>query len=320
MPSPISVANSSAQLTGKTLVTLEDEQNITSLKRFNRSPSAPFEVQSGSAAVANLDADKLDGQQGSDYHDAGQLTAGTIPAARFPAALPAIDGAALVNLNAAHLTGVIPDSAVPAVLPAVSGAALTSLPAGNLTGALAAISGAALTALPNPLPAVSGANLTGIIPKGINFAKSDAGSANVGTSETDLTGFAFTIAANRLAVVGDGYLLEGHGAVAANGATKTLRLDIAGQKLIVMQTTGSGYYYYFRLRLTYYSASVVRISGTVMTATASGVVVATTVSQVVTSLSSLNFANSQTLKMTGQGTTGSGDITLLEMTSAWALN
>jgi hypothetical protein len=60
------------------------------------------------------------------------------------------------------LTGAIPTANLPDPLPALSGVNLTNLTAGNLVGSLPAISGAALTALPNPLPAVSGANLTAL--------------------------------------------------------------------------------------------------------------------------------------------------------------
>ena len=50
---------------------------------------------------------------------ASNLTSGTVPDARFPAALPAANGSNLTNLQAANLTG---------ALPAISGAALTNLP------------------------------------------------------------------------------------------------------------------------------------------------------------------------------------------------
>lgn len=55
----------------------------TGLITFDRDPSAPFAVTSGSAKVDNLDADKLDGQTGADYHDASLLT-GTAPASILP--------------------------------------------------------------------------------------------------------------------------------------------------------------------------------------------------------------------------------------------
>lgn len=54
----------------------------TGLMTFDRDPLAPFAVTSGSAMVANLDADKLDGQHGAYYLDSTNLT-GTIPLARL---------------------------------------------------------------------------------------------------------------------------------------------------------------------------------------------------------------------------------------------
>lgn len=59
---PISVLNSDANLTGKTIVAAENADTISGLKTFDRGTSAPFAVANASAAkVTNLDADKLDG-------------------------------------------------------------------------------------------------------------------------------------------------------------------------------------------------------------------------------------------------------------------
>src|SRR5687768_8238566 len=61
----ISVLNTDAALSGKTIVTLEAAETVTGLKTFDRDPSAPFAVASGSAVVTNLDADKVDGYEAS---------------------------------------------------------------------------------------------------------------------------------------------------------------------------------------------------------------------------------------------------------------
>lgn len=58
-------ANTTAQLSGKTLVTAEGDWTITGLHSYSRGASAPFAVNSGAAVVTNLDADKLDGQDWS---------------------------------------------------------------------------------------------------------------------------------------------------------------------------------------------------------------------------------------------------------------
>ena len=58
----ISVLNTDAGLSGKTLVTAEGTATVTGAHTFDRDPSAPFAVTSGSAVVTNLDADKWDGQ------------------------------------------------------------------------------------------------------------------------------------------------------------------------------------------------------------------------------------------------------------------
>jgi hypothetical protein len=68
----ISVLNTDAGLSGTTLLNAESTQTITGSKTFDRDPSAPFTVTSGSAVVTNLDADKLDGVEGAGYADIAQ--------------------------------------------------------------------------------------------------------------------------------------------------------------------------------------------------------------------------------------------------------
>jgi hypothetical protein len=90
--------------------------------------------------------------------NATQLTSGTVPDARFPSTLPALDGSALTALNASQLTtGTLPDGRFPGTLPAMNGSALFSLNASNLgsgtvpdarfPATLPALNGSALTAL-----------------------------------------------------------------------------------------------------------------------------------------------------------------------------
>lgn len=55
----------------------------TGLITFDRDPLVPFAVTANSAKVTNLDADLLDGEEATDFHDATQLT-GIIPDARIP--------------------------------------------------------------------------------------------------------------------------------------------------------------------------------------------------------------------------------------------
>ena len=89
----VTIANTDAQLSGKTLLTADANQTITGLKTYDRGVSAPLAIVSGAAKVSNLDADKLDGEEGTDFHDAALLT-GTIAA---------ISGVNLTNLNASNL-------------------------------------------------------------------------------------------------------------------------------------------------------------------------------------------------------------------------
>lgn len=99
----ISLANNAANLTGKTVLATANDNTVTGLITFDRDPSAPFAVSASSGKVTNLDVDLLDGEEGSAYHNASNLNAGTIPDARFPAALPAISGAALTGIVASNV-------------------------------------------------------------------------------------------------------------------------------------------------------------------------------------------------------------------------
>jgi hypothetical protein len=84
----------------------------TGLITFDRDPSAPFAVTVSSAVVPNLDADKLDGQEGSYYTTAANLTG----------ALPAISGANLTNLNATNLaSGTVADARLSSNVPLEDG-------------------------------------------------------------------------------------------------------------------------------------------------------------------------------------------------------
>jgi hypothetical protein len=58
----ITVLNTDAGLSGKTIVNTEDGQTVTGLKTFDRDPNPPFAVSAASAVVPNLDAEKWNGQ------------------------------------------------------------------------------------------------------------------------------------------------------------------------------------------------------------------------------------------------------------------
>jgi hypothetical protein len=130
----------------------------TGLVTFDRGAGAPFAVVLGAAVVANLDADKLDGQHGSYYLNRANHT-GSIDATALTGFVPLasisgltntqIDAAAaiawskisktgssladLTTRSAADLTtGTLPDARFPATLPAASGVNLTALNASNL--------------------------------------------------------------------------------------------------------------------------------------------------------------------------------------------
>jgi hypothetical protein len=69
-----------------------DSYTQTGLITFNRQPSLPpFAVTSPTANVTNLDADLLDGQHGTSYHDASLLT-GALADARLSSNVPLKNG------------------------------------------------------------------------------------------------------------------------------------------------------------------------------------------------------------------------------------
>ena len=68
------ILNTNADLEGRTLVTAEGNYTIDGLHTFDRGTSAPFAVVAGAAKVVNLDADKLDGQEGTYYSDPANLS------------------------------------------------------------------------------------------------------------------------------------------------------------------------------------------------------------------------------------------------------
>ena len=124
----------------------------------------------GSVELYHDNAKKLETASG------GVTVTGTVTATTFVGNLtgnPTGSGANLTSLPAAELTGTIADARFPATLPAVSAANLTSIPAANITGTL---------------PAINGANLTGI----------DAGATNNGTIFENLNEITtdYTITAN----------------------------------------------------------------------------------------------------------------------------
>ena len=77
----VTVNNTTASLSGKTLLKAEDTQTVTGLKTFDLGAAAPMAVVAGAAKVTNLDADKLDGQEGAYYQDPANLSA-VVPIAK----------------------------------------------------------------------------------------------------------------------------------------------------------------------------------------------------------------------------------------------
>jgi hypothetical protein len=130
--------------------------------------------------------------------------------------------------------------------------------------------------------------------------------SNVGTSETDLA----TTSIPPLDIDGEGFDLTCDGALAANTNTKTLRLDIAGQKVTLLQNTTNvaNNVFTVRIHVARRTTSVVEVYGVVTFNAASGA--APTVQHLSTTLTALDMTRTQQVKITGQSNTASGDVTL----------
>ena len=100
----ITVVNANTDLSGNTLITEENAYTITGLHTFSRSTNAPFAVNSGAAVVANLDADKLDGQQGSHYLDPANLSSAVAVNKGGTGATSLTDGGVLLGSGTSAIT------------------------------------------------------------------------------------------------------------------------------------------------------------------------------------------------------------------------
>lgn len=161
---------------------------------------------------------------------ATDLTSGTVPDARFPATLPALNGSALTALNATQLTsGTVPDARFPATLPALNGSALTNLNASNL--ASGTVPSARITAV--DAAATISSNLIGFrdIPRqtsGWNRGQCSAISAGVTLNTSDMSaGYTFSLyndSASSITITqGAGVTLRLHGTATTGNRTLSAR-------------------------------------------------------------------------------------------------
>lgn len=74
----VSITNTDANVSGKTVVIAENAQTVTGLQTFDRDPNPPFAVSANSAVVTNLDADKLDGQEGTSYFRTDAISSNSV--------------------------------------------------------------------------------------------------------------------------------------------------------------------------------------------------------------------------------------------------
>ncbi len=132
--------------------------------------------------------------------------------------------------------------------------------------------------------------------------------SNSGTGETDL----FLWSIPPFDIGGEGFRLRCEGTLAANTNTKTLRLDVAGQKLQLLQNTTNVASNAFTVDIYVArrtaAATTVDVFGIVTFNAASGA--APTIFHLQVSISSVDCTKTQLCKITGQSNTASSDLTL----------
>ena len=224
---------------------LKNEEANESLKLGNGSNGLKWNVGGNDYTIWNstnmgtgggLDADLLDGQEGSYYTNAANLT-GTLPAisgANLTGVTGSVAGISTTgtsNFANIQLIGITTGLNVSGVLTAAQfsgdGANLTSLPAAQLSGTAAAINGSNITNL-------AAANLSGTLP-----ALDGSALTGIAVTEAPITNFTVTASGS------SAYLFAG-GGVDTSTNNPDLYL-VRGQKYRFNNTTGSSHPFRFRV-------------------------------------------------------------------------
>ncbi len=125
----INLANTSSDLSGKTVLTAENAYTVSGLHTFSRSTNPPFAVNSGAGKVTNLDADKLDGQEGSYYlalsNATGTLNLGTQVTGSLDLASNVTGNLPLSNLGSFTFSSWTPTWTTSGTAPAIGNGTLT---------------------------------------------------------------------------------------------------------------------------------------------------------------------------------------------------
>ncbi len=154
----VSIANTTANISGKTVILAERDFTITGAWLFSRSPSAPFSVAGGSAVVTNLDADKLRGQTGPAGPIVGTTDTQTLTNKTLTS--PTINTPTIATPSVSGGTFTSPSLVTPTISGAtVSGGTLTSSTLTTGTVSASTVTGCLLTSYKEAAnQVVSGAN------------------------------------------------------------------------------------------------------------------------------------------------------------------
>ena len=268
----VNIANTASQISGDTLLTGADAQDITGLKTFDRDPSAPFAVSANSAVVTNLNADMVDGFHAADIAGADPVQNETITG------IWTFTTNFVVNANA------IPETAIAdgAVFPRLAATeTITGVWTLDSRSKVKAGSASSLKA-----------GLGGVIYSSV------AQGANVGAGEDTL--YTQSVAAATLATDGDMLIIDVNGDFAANGNTKTLRFYWNGVAVHTVTTTSTGGWG-ARIMIGRRSATTQIIAGTVVGATGT--------EQNILAAGGATLSGAVTFAVTGEAT-ANGDVTV----------
>lgn len=277
----------------------------TGLITFDRDPAAPFAVTSGSAKVDNLDADLLDGQSGSAYHDASLLT-GTAGSIKLDDWATPDDNTDLNASTTRH-----------GLLRKLDNTATNFL---DGTGAWDSVKDSDLSTSDIVTNDVTTAK-HGFVPKAPNsvykYLRGDASwaqtmpiklyqtvvpVANSGTGVTTLA--SFSVPAGLLAVNGDKLHVRVWGSQAANANSKTKILKFGATTIVTRNESTNTHIAWLIEGDIFRTGAATQVTGGFWEGVLSGM-------QTLTTTPAETLANSIAITLTGQSGTASNDITML---------
>jgi hypothetical protein len=152
-----------------------------------------------------------------------------------------------------------------------------------------------------------------------SFGSSGDGAANSGTNETPI--WAVNLEAGLIDANSKGVRLSGSIVVANNANTKTLRIDIAGQKYLILQNAAAvaNNRWVFDLWIVRSTgADIASVNGLITYGAASGAT-PTLAHHGAGAITAIDFGIAQTLSLTAQSSGAGGDLVFYGVVAQWLL-